>query len=279
MIKITECPRDAMQGITPFIATGKKIEYINQLLQVGFDRLDFGSFVSEKAVPQMKDTGKVLQSLTLSKTKLLAIIANFKGALIASEFQEVDIWGYPLSVSETFQLRNTRKTIKEARADLEKINNLCLSARKELHVYLSMGFGNPYNDEWSIGTLEKNCTRLMETGIRSVGLADTVGVAQPELIASVVSKLSRNFPELELGVHLHSTPETAFAKIKEAYESGCRAFDVTIGGYGGCPMAEDKLVGNISTETLLRYLNQENIPHSLDLNALKKARAIARTVF
>ena len=243
-MKIIECPRDAMQGIHEFIPTQKKIEYINSLLKVGFDTIDFGSFVSPKAIPQLRDTAEVLNNLDLSstKSKLLAIVANTRGAEDAVGFDEIQYLGFPFSISETFQLRNTNATIQEALIRVEEIQNLCIRNRKELVIYISMAFGNPYGDEWSSDVVIQWTTKLNQLGIKTIALADTVGVSNPESIIYLFSKLIPRFTDVEFGAHLHSTPQTRNEKIKAAFDSGCRSFDVAVHGFGGCPMANDDLV-------------------------------------
>ena len=267
-VKIVECPRDAMQGIQEFISTDLKVEYINSLLEVGFDTIDFGSFVSPKAIPQMRDTAEVLNRLNLEKTKskLLAIVANTRGAEDASQFEEIHYLGYPFSISETFQLRNTNSTIQESLIRVSEIQDLVIKNNKKLLVYISMGFGNPYGDEWSVEVVEKWTKKLYELGIRDIAFADTVGVSDAKNIDYLFSNIAPLFPEIVFSAHLHSTPEQRFEKINAAYNAGCRKFDVAIKGYGGCPMAADDLTGNISSESLLYYLDEHSIKHSIDQN-------------
>ena len=280
-MKIIECPRDAMQGIHEFIPTQKKIEYINSLLKVGFDTIDFGSFVSPKAIPQLRDTAEVLNNLDLSstKSKLLAIVANTRGADDAVGFDEIQYLGFPFSISETFQLRNTNATIQEALIRVEEIQNLCIRNRKELVIYISMAFGNPYGDEWSSDVVIQWTTKLNQLGIKTIALADTVGVSNPESITYLFSKLIPRFTDVEFGAHLHSTPQTRNEKIKAAYHSGCRRFDVAVHGFGGCPMANDDLVGNLSTESLIDFLKEQNQDLNLDENILKESYLMANSVF
>ena len=280
-MKIIECPRDAMQGIHEFIPTQKKIEYINSLLKVGFDTIDFGSFVSPKAIPQLRDTAEVLNNLDLSstKSKLLAIVANTRGAEDAVGFDEIQYLGFPFSISETFQLRNTNATIQEALIRVEEIQNLCIRNRKELVIYISMAFGNPYGDEWSSDVVIQWTTKLNQLGIKTIALADTVGVSNPESITYLFSKLIPRFTDVEFGAHLHSTPQTRNEKIKAAYDSGCRRFDVAVHGFGGCPMANDDLVGNLSTESLIDFLKEQNQDLNLDENILKESYLMANSVF
>lgn len=280
-VKITECPRDAMQGIATFIPTKTKVEYINQLLTVGFDTIDFGSFVSPKAIPQLRDTAEVLKQLNLdnSKSKLLAIVANERGATDAVQFDEIHFLGYPFSISETFQVRNTNASIEASLSRVEEIQSLCMNHGKSLMIYISMAFGNPYGDPWSsdlaAGWIDKLSAKL---GITHFALADTVGVSDQTNIHDMFSTLIPAFPEIEIGAHLHTNPITADVKIKAAYDAGCRSFDSAINGYGGCPMAEDDLVGNLATEQLIQTLNSEAIQH-LNLEAFKKAIELASLTF
>jgi hydroxymethylglutaryl-CoA lyase len=281
-MKIVECPRDAMQGIKHWIPSELKIKYINQLLNVGFDTLDFGSFVSPKAIPQLKDTEQVLNGLDLSdtKSKLLAIVANERGALDACRFEEIQFLGYPFSISEEFQKRNTNASIEESLSRVEAIQNLCLKHKKELVIYISMGFGNPYGEQWSPDIAAHWSNRLAtELDVKILALSDTIGVSNPENISSLFSTLIPEFPKVEFGAHLHSTPETRMEKIEAAYSSGCKRFDGAIKGHGGCPMAADDLVGNMATEDLLDFASQHNIQLGLDLDALASATAISNEVF
>jgi hydroxymethylglutaryl-CoA lyase len=266
MLKLIECPRDAMQGIKDFIPTELKINYINQLLKVGFDTIDFGSFVSAKAIPQLQDTAAVLKGLDLSntKSKLLAIIANTRGAEDACKFEEIGYLGFPFSISETFQQRNTNSSIAESLVRVEEIQNLCITHKKELVVYISMAFGNPYGDEYNPGIAIKWSKELTKRGIKIIALADTIGSSTPENISLLFNELIPELKGVEMGAHLHSTKEKAQEKIKAAYESGCRRFDSAIHGFGGCPMAADSLTGNIATEDIELYANNHKI--SLGLN-------------
>ena len=279
-MKIIECPRDAMQGIQAFIPTENKIRYINQLLKVGFDTIDFGSFVSSKAVPQMKDTSAVLEGIQLdgSNSKLLAIVANKRGAEEAVIFNEISYLGFPLSISETFQQRNTKKSIVEALNEIETIRDICDQNDKELIVYLSMGFGNPYGDLYNSEIVVQFCSILETMGVNIISLADTVGAATPNEISSLFSLVKTNFAGLELGVHLHSNPMQAHLKIEAAYDAGCRRFDGAIKGFGGCPFAEDELVGNIPTEAILTFLNQKEAL-SLNKEEFSKSMSFADAVF
>lgn len=280
-IKIIECPRDAMQGIDDFIDTELKVKYINQLLKVGYDTIDFGSFVSPKAIPQMKDTAEVLKNLDLSQTKskLLAIIANSRGAEDACQFDEINYLGYPFSISETFQLRNTNATIAESLLRVEEIQKLCLQHKKSLVVYISMGFGNPYGDEWNVEICAKWVKILYEMGITTLALSDTIGIANKENISYIFNDLIPEFPKVEFGAHFHTKPREWKEKIHAAYEAGCHRFDAAIKGYGGCPMAKDELTGNMPTENVLSYFDEKNI--ELDLNEMEfiKAMTIANEVF
>lgn len=280
-IKITECPRDAMQGIHDFIPTDIKAEYINLLLQVGFDTIDFGSFVSPKAIPQLQDTAEVLKKLDLSDTrsKLLAIIANYRGAEDAAKHEEITYLGYPFSISETFQLRNTNSTIEQAFETVQRINELSHKNGKQLLVYLSMGFGNPYGDEWNTGIIEQWAEKMTAEGIKNIALADTIGIADAAQIGSIYPNLCRLFPNVEFGIHLHSTPDTWQPKIAAAYQSGCKHFDTAIKGYGGCPMAKDDLTGNIATENLIGYLKIQNEPTGLNMDKFKEAMDYSGRVF
>lgn len=270
MIKITECPRDAMQGIKQMIPTDLKVEYINKLLKVGFDTIDFGSFVSPKAIPQMQDTADVLKRLDLSstKSKLLAIIANTRGAEDACAFDEITYLGFPFSISETFQQRNTNSSIEESLKRVEEIQNLCIKHNKKMVVYISMAFGNPYNDAWSPELAINWCKKLNGMGINFLPLADTIGCSTPENITQLFSALIPEFKSVTFGAHLHSTRPTAYEKVEAAYNSGCRNFDVAIHGFGGCPMAKDDLTGNVATEDLEHFAAKNNIDLGLDRSVL-----------
>ncbi len=280
-MKLIECPRDAMQGIHEFIPTEKKVAYINSILKCGFDTVDFGSFVSPKAIPQMQDTAQVLEQLDLSTTtsKLLAIIANVRGAQDAVEFEEISYLGFPFSISETFQQRNTNSSISESLTRVEEIQDLCVRNRKELVVYISMAFGNPYGDEWSSGVVVSWTRRLAQMGIKIIALSDTIGVSNPENISSLFSEIIPEFPMVEIGAHLHTTPDTWEEKVHAAYKSGCRRFDSAIKGYGGCPMAADKLTGNMPTENVLSYFKNNKIQTGIDSIAFEEAMRIAAITF
>lgn len=280
-MKIIECPRDAMQGLAEFIPTEKKASYLNQLLKVGFDTLDFGSFVSPKAIPQMRDTADVLKKLDLggSATKLLAIIANIRGATDALEFDEIAYLGFPLSLSETFQLRNTNKSIEDALVDVNQMQELCIRKGKELVVYLSMGFGNPYGDPYNEMVVAEFTETLFQNGVRIISLADTVGVSKPEQIKFLFKNLIKEFPQVEFGAHLHSTPATSIGKIEAALESGCQRFDGALKGFGGCPMAKDDLVGNLATEMILSVLKSKGVQPNIDESEFAKALLMAEEIF
>jgi len=281
MIKITECPRDAMQGIKKFIPTQVKAKYLNLLLKVGFDRLDFGSFVSPKAIPQLQDTAEVLSLLDLSQieTKLLAIIANVRGAAEACKHPEITFLGFPFSVSETFQLRNTNADITASIERVKEIVALCAQHNKLPLVYLSMAFGNPYGDRWSPEIVSHYTEILVNMGIQHLMLADTIGVSNPANIRLLYTSLKNSFPAIDLGVHLHSTPYSIQEKIAAALQSGCQRFDTALGGYGGCPMASDELTGNMATEALLAFLKEEKIQTLLHEDAFRRAQEYSNTVF
>ena len=276
-MQIIECPRDAMQGIKEFIPTKTKVKYPNAILKIGFHTLDFGSFVSAKAIPQLSDTKEVLAGLELEgiKTKLLAIIANQRGANEALEYPQISYLGYPLSISETFQQRNTNRSIADAITDVSLIQEMCVKAGRELVTYISMGFGNPYGDPYSVEIVDQFTDILVTLGVKIISLSDTIGVAQPNQINSLFSTLSKKYPEVQFGVHLHSTSETAGEKIKAALEAGCQRFDGAILGFGGCPMAEDALVGNINTRTILSEIHASGVDLPVDMNAFKEAERIA----
>ena len=280
-MKIIECPRDAMQGIKSFIPTEDKVRYINQLLKVGFDTIDFGSFVSPKAIPQMKDTSEVVRRLDLSasKSSLLAIVANVRGAGDAAQFDEIRYLGFPLSISETFQKRNTNSTIGEALSMLTEIQEMCTKKSKELVVYISMGFGNPYNDPYDVDVVSKFVDILQTLEVKVVSLADTIGVATPTEITSLFGSLVKSFPNLELGVHLHSNPSSAMDKITSAYRAGCKRFDGAVKGFGGCPMAKDELVGNLATESIIDFLTHEGASPDLNLQEFDRAISTATEIF
>lgn len=281
MVKLIECPRDAMQGIEEFIPTKQKADYLNQLLKVGFDTLDFGSFVSPKAIPQLADTAKVLEQLDLSNTKtdLLAIIANKRGAEDASNFEQITYLGYPFSVSETFQKRNTNATIEESLTRVEEIQTICLKKNKKLVLYLSMAFGNPYGNAFHEDVVAEWIKRLGDMDVKIFALSDTIGVSEEKIIKNLFGTVIREFPDYEIGAHFHTRANEWKEKVAAAYEKGCKRFDGAIGGYGGCPMAEDELTGNMSMENLIAYFGEKAEPLNLDMEAFREAQAIASTVF
>lgn len=281
MLKLVECPRDAMQGWHRMIPAAEKVNYLNALLKVGFDTIDFGSFVSPKAIPQMADTKEVLSQLDLSGTrsKLLAIVANLRGAEEAVVYDEIGCLGFPFSVSETFQLRNTNKTIAESMEQVIGMQELCIKNNKELVVYISMGFGNPYGDPYSPEIVLRWVEEMVKLHINTISLADTVGVADPLVISDLFGQLIPTYPQVEFGAHFHAAPHQWEEKIRAAYEHGCNRFDSTIKGIGGCPMAEDELVGNIATENLLQFCEAHGENIDLDRTALAKAMQLAAGVF
>jgi len=279
MIKIIDFPRDTMQGWKPFIPTEKKIEFLNTLLQVGFDTLDFGSFVSAKAIPQLADTKDVLTKLNLTKTKLLSIVANTRGAEEAMAYNEIEYIGFPFSISETFQLRNTNSTIEQSLQTVEQIQNLCISKNKKLVIYISMGFGNPYGDAYSPEIAANWVDKMNSMGIKIVALSDTIGVSNKENISYLFKHLIPLYPEMEIGAHLHTTPNTWQEKIEAAYESGCLRFDGALKGFGGCPMATDKLTGNMPTENMISFFESKNIDLNINHEKLIEAMMIANEIF
>lgn len=281
MIQLVECPRDAMQGLKPFIPTETKAAYINQLLKVGFHTIDFGSFVSPKAIPQMRDTAKVLARLDLSatSTRLLAIVANQRGAKDAAAFEEIAYLGYPFSISETFQLRNTNATIEESLERVADIQEICQAGDKTLVVYISMGFGNPYGDPWNVEIVQQWTDRLCSMGIGILQLSDTIGVASPESIQYLFSNLIPAYPDLTFGAHFHTQPLTWKEKVKTAYDNGCRRFDGAIKGFGGCPMAKDDLTGNMPTENMVAYFRKVEDSLGIDEREFRVAMEMAKEVF
>jgi hydroxymethylglutaryl-CoA lyase len=281
MIKLIECPRDAMQGIKTFIPTETKAAYLNHLLRVGFDTLDFGSFVSPKAIPQMRDTAEVLDLLDLDQvnTHLLAIVANRRGAENAAAFDQIRYLGYPFSISETFQLRNTNATIEESLERVSVIQELCVKHDKELVLYVSMGFGNPYGDPWNVDYVQKWVDRLAGMGIRIFQLSDTIGVASPDSIAYLFGELIPAYPNLEIGAHFHTQPHNWEEKIRTAYDNGCRRFDGAIRGYGGCPMAKDDLTGNMPMEHLVYFFRKEGEPLGVKPELFQQAMQLSQKVF
>jgi len=278
---LVECPRDAMQGWKNFIPTIKKIEYLNALLKVGFDTLDFGSFVSPKAIPQLADTKEVIGNLQLTNTttKLLAIIANERGATDAVLYDEISYLGFPFSVSETFQQRNTNSSIEESLNRVEEIQNLCIKNKKDLVVYISMGFGNPYGDVYNEEIVFNWVDKLVAMDIKTISLADTVGIATPTQVQMVTKQLIQTLPQIQIGVHLHSTATNWKVKADAALEAGCLRFDGALKGIGGCPMADDELVGNMDTELMIPYFQQLNLLKPLDEDALQYASKLASEIF
>ena len=279
-IKLVECPRDAMQGIHQFIDTRLKAAYLNLLLEVGFDTLDFGSFVSAKAIPQLKDTREVLSLLQLNhNTKLLAIVANLRGVEEAIVHPEISYLGFPFSISQTFQRRNTNSTMEESLNTVSQLLEHCHRSAKKAVVYLSMGFGNPYGDHWSSEIAGEYAEKLIGKGVEILSVADTLGVSSPEKINTLLPSLISRFPEVEIGVHLHSTPATRWEKIDAAYQSGCTRFDSALKGYGGCPMASDALTGNLATEELISYFESKNIDLGLNKEKWQEAMAFSAQIF
>ncbi|MGQ2984152.1 hydroxymethylglutaryl-CoA lyase [Flavobacterium sp.] len=280
-VKLIECPRDAMQGIKAFIPTERKVSYIQSLLRVGFDTIDFGSFVSPKAIPQMQDTAEVLASLDLSATesKLLAIIANTKGAEDAAQHAAIRYLGYPFSISENFQMRNTHKTIAESLVTLQEILNIADKSNKEVVAYLSMGFGNPYGDAWNVEIVGEWTEKLAGMGVKILSLSDTVGSSTPDVIEYLFSNLIPKYPAIEFGAHLHTTPDKWHEKVDAAYKAGCLRFDGAIQGFGGCPMAKDDLTGNMPTEKMLSYFTAAKADHNLRAMSFESAYNEATKLF
>ena len=280
-IKIIECPRDAMQGIKLFIPTERKVAYIQSLLRVGFDTIDFGSFVSPKAIPQMQDTAAVLAQLDLSQTtsKLLAIIANTQGAISASQHPEIQYLGFPFSISENFQMRNTHKTIAESLITLQEILEIANTSNKEVVTYVSMGFGNPYGDPWNVEIVGEWTEKLHKMGVKILSLSDTVGSSTPEVISYLFSNLIPKYPNIEFGAHLHTTPNKWHEKVDAAFQAGCHRFDGAIQGFGGCPMAKDDLTGNMPTEKMLSYFTQQKANTNLSPMSFESAYNVASRLF
>jgi hydroxymethylglutaryl-CoA lyase len=280
-VKLVECPRDAMQGWKTIIPTVKKIEYLNTLLRVGFDTIDFGSFVSAKAIPQMADTREVVNELDLSysHSKLLAIVANLRGAEEAAEYDKITYLGFPFSVSETFQRRNANSTISESLGRVQDIQDLCSRKNKQLVVYISMGFGNPYGDPYSEEIVFEWVNKLVEMDISIISLADTVGIAVPSQVYDMTSYLTESLPGTEIGVHLHSTPDNWEDKFGAAVKAGCTRFDGALKGIGGCPMADDELVGNMNTELIIDYFEKTGLSTGIDHQALEESLRIASAIF
>jgi len=280
-VKIIECPRDAMQGIKDFIPTEKKVQYLQALLRCGFDTIDFGSFVSPKAIPQMVDTAEVLSKLDLSstKSKLLAIVANTRGAQDASNHPEIQYLGYPFSISENFQMRNTHKTIQQSVETLQEILNIADASNKEVVTYISMGFGNPYGDPWNVEIVGEWTEKLSAMGAKILSLSDTVGTSDPETIDYLFSNLIPKYPDIEFGAHLHTTPTTWHEKIHAAYQAGCTRFDGAIQGFGGCPMAKDDLTGNMPTEKVLSYMTQAKAETNVKMMSFESSYNEATKIF
>ncbi len=275
-----ECPRDAMQGLSWFIPTAQKVEYLNALLGVGFDVLDFGSFVSPKAIPQLRDTAEVLSQLTLNdQTKLLAIVANVRGAEDACEFDEISYLGFPFSISETFQQRNTNSSMESSLLAVESIQNLCERHHKELVVYISMAFGNPYGDEWNEEVAVSWTKKIASLGVKTIAMSDTVGLAHPSDVKKIFEAVIPSLPKVKIGAHLHANADNWKSKVTAAWESGCRRFDSALKGYGGCPMAEDVLVGNLASENFLQFLNERSVKSNVDTAKFAEALMMASAVF
>lgn len=279
-IQIIDCPRDAMQGIKTFISTSMKVEFLQHLLGIGFHTLDCGSFVSPRAIPQMKDTGEVIEQLDLDHTltKLLVIIANYRGAKTAVEYDKITYLGFPFSISETFQLRNTNATREEAFDRIREIQELTAKHNKQLVVYFSMCFGNPYGDLWHPDIITYWANRFRDIGVRYISLSDTTGIGEPQVIGQTVSAMKANFSDIRFGVHLHTRPEDWEEKIQSAFDHGCDRFDGALKGYGGCPMAQDELVGNMPTENLISFFNEKDL-FNFDQNALNRALAMALKIY
>lgn len=280
-VKIIECPRDAMQGIKTFIPTKEKVKYLQSLLGCGFNTIDFGSFVSPKAIPQMVNTAEVLSQLDLSETtsKLLAIVANVRGATDACQHAEIDFLGYPFSISENFQMRNTHKTITESVAVLQEILNVADAANKKVVTYISMGFGNPYGDPWNVDIVGEWTEKLSAMGVEILSLSDTVGTSTPEVIDYLFSNLILKYPTIEFGAHLHTTPTKWREKVNAAYNAGCRRFDGAIQGFGGCPMATDELTGNMPTEKMLSYFTSQKVNTNVNWMVFEAAHNKATELF
>ena len=281
-VKIIECPRDAMQGIkSHFISTEAKANYINSLLKVGFDTIDFGSFVSPKAIPQMRDTAAVLARLDLSQTtsKLLAIVANVRGAIDAVQFEEIDYLGYPFSISENFQMRNTHMTIHQSIDALKEILTIANNANKEVVAYLSMGFGNPYGDPWNVEIVSEWTEKLSGMGVKILSLSDTIGSSTPDVISHLFSNLIPTYPAIEFGAHLHTSPSLWYEKVHAAFHAGCKRFDGAIKGYGGCPMAKDELTGNMPTEKLISYFTEQKVVTGIKPMSFESAYNQALKIF
>lgn len=280
-VKLIECPRDAMQGIHDFIPTKEKTEFLQMLLDCGFDTIDFGSFVSPKAIPQMRDTAEVFENLDLSGTRsqLLAIVANVRGAKNAAKFDAIDYLGYPFSISENFQMRNTHKTIDQSVDTLKEILEIATKHDKEVVAYLSMGFGNPYGDSWDVDIVAEWTEKLSALGVKTLSLSDTIGTSDRETIDYLFSNLIPKYPEIEFGAHLHTTPDAWHDKVDAAYRAGCRRFDGAIQGFGGCPMAKDELTGNMPTEKMLSYFSGKDVEHNVKMTSFESAFNEATKIF
>ena len=281
-MKLIECPRDAIQGLNRHIPTAKKIEYFNELLKVGFDTLDVGSFVSKKKIPQLADTSQIIKNIKIdnSITKLLVIVGNDRGAKEAVSFDEITYLGFPFSISETFQKRNINSSIKDSLIRLENIQNLCVKNNKKLVTYFSMAFGNPYGDEWSIYIVAHWAEKLLKDfGVDILSLSDTIGTSSPKVISWLFKKLIIEFPDVEFGAHLHSSPENYLVKLQSAYDAGCKRFDGSILGIGGCPMANDDLVGNMATEKMIEFLESKSEKLKLNKDSIQKSLNIAKSIF
>jgi hydroxymethylglutaryl-CoA lyase len=280
-LKIIECPRDAMQSIKEFIPTDKKIKYVQSLLEVGFDTIDVGSFVSKKVIPQLSDTVEVIDSLDLldKKSKLLVIIANIKGAEIASKYNKISYVGFPFSISENFQMRNTNKTINESFLNLIEINKIVSRSQKKLVVYLSMCFGNPYGEVWNLDIIDKSISKLVDNGFNLISLSDTIGSATPLIIEKVYRFFSLKYPQVEFGLHLHTHPRLWRDKIDASFGSGCKRIDGAIQGFGGCPMASDKMIGNMPTEKIISYCQEKNIETRINPLKFEAAYNYATNIF
>jgi hydroxymethylglutaryl-CoA lyase len=281
MVKLVECPRDAMQGWPHIIPTEKKIAYLDELLKVGFDSLDFGSFVSPKAIPQMADTKEVVSNINplKSKTRLLAIVANIRGAAEAAAYSQIQDIGFPFSISETFQKRNTNSSIKTSLMTVQDILEICRQKDKRLVVYISMAFGNPYGDEWSAEIALSWIRQLVKMGVKVISLADTVGIASPNQVHELTKSLISEFPSIESGVHLHSRKENSIEKLEAAFTAGCKRFDGAINGIGGCPMAGDELVGNMDSDVMIEYFKRKGVLPVLNELALENCRRLANEIF
>ncbi len=279
-IQLIDCPRDAMQGIKPFIPTALKVRYIQCLLEIGFHTLDCGSFVSPRAIPQMKDTGEVIEQLNMDHitTRLLVIIANYRGARDAIKYDQISFLGFPFSISETFQLRNTNATREEAFDRIREIQDLATKHNKQLVVYFSMCFGNPYGDLWHPDIITYWARRFRDIGVDIISLSDTIGIGNPDIIGRTVTAMNESFSDIQFGVHLHTTPDSWKEKVQAAFDHGCHRFDGALKGYGGCPMAQDELVGNMPTENLISYFKEKNL-FEYNHDALKKAMNIALEIY